>query len=108
MSPATLDSAARQHRAGMLAIAATAPIALAIWLSIDLLMPPLARMNMLSERLIFTAKCCCVATLFCFVLGIEAIAHERLVSRAFDPLDGYETRRLRVNLRYLQNTLEQL
>jgi uncharacterized MAPEG superfamily protein len=65
-------------------------------------------MNVLSARLIFTAKCCCVATLFCFVLGIEAVAHERLVSPAFDPLDGYETRRLRVNLQYLQNTLEQL
>jgi hypothetical protein len=25
---------------------------------------------------------------------------------AFDPLEGQETRRLKVNLRYLQNTLE--
>jgi hypothetical protein len=35
------------------------------------------------------------------------VAHERLSSPAFDPLSGYETRRLRVNQRYLQNTLEQ-
>jgi hypothetical protein len=35
------------------------------------------------------------------------VAHERLVSPAFDPLKGYETERLRVNQRYLQNTLEQ-
>ena len=34
--------------------------------------------------------------------------HERLQSNAFDPLQGNETTRLRVNLRYLQNTLEQL
>jgi hypothetical protein len=42
------------------------------------------------------------------VLGVEAVAHERLSSPAFDPLAGFETRRLRVNQRYLQNTLEQL
>ena len=53
-------------------------------------------------------KCVAVATLFCFVAGIEAVAHERLQSNAFDPLQGHETTRLRVNLRYLQNTLEQL
>ena len=53
-------------------------------------------------------KCVAAATLFCFVAGIEAIAHERLQSAAFDPLAGDKTRRLQVNLRYLQNTLEQL
>jgi uncharacterized MAPEG superfamily protein len=42
------------------------------------------------------------------VLGVEAVAHERLVSPAFDPLSGFETRRLRVNQRYPQNTLEQV
>jgi hypothetical protein len=41
------------------------------------------------------------------VTGIEAVAHERLVSPAFDPLSGFATRRLQVNQRYLQNTLEQ-
>jgi hypothetical protein len=49
-----------------------------------------------------------VATLFCLAAAIEAVAHERLQSPAFDPLAGYENRRLRVNERYLQNTLEQL
>jgi hypothetical protein len=42
------------------------------------------------------------------VAGIEAIAHERLQSPAFDPLAGFQTKRLQVNLRYLQNTLEQI
>jgi uncharacterized MAPEG superfamily protein len=46
--------------------------------------------------------------LFCLVTGIEAVAHERLMSPAFDPLAGFETRRLRVNQRYLQNTVEQI
>ena len=35
------------------------------------------------------------------------MAHERLFSHAFDPLAGFETPRLRVNQRYLQNTVEQ-
>jgi hypothetical protein len=42
------------------------------------------------------------------VTGVEAVAHERLSSPAFDPLAGFETQRLRVNQRYLQNTLEQI
>ena len=53
-------------------------------------------------------KCFCIAVLFCLVTGVEAVAHERLSSPAFDPLSGSETRRLRVNQRYLQNTLEQI
>jgi hypothetical protein len=53
-------------------------------------------------------KCLAFATLFTLVAGVEAVAHERLQSAAFDPLAGHETRRLRVNLRFLQNTLEQL
>lgn len=43
-----------------------------------------------------------------FLTGIEAVSHERLVTEAFDPLAGKETRSILVNLRYLQNTLEQL
>ncbi|WP_410968141.1 hypothetical protein, partial [Salmonella sp. SAL04281] len=46
--------------------------------------------------------------LFAFVLGIEAVAHERFQSPAIDPLAGFTTRRLTINLRYLQHTLEQL
>ena len=40
-------------------------------------------------------------------MGVEAIAHERLVTPAIDPLAGFETRRMRVNARYLSNTVEQ-
>lgn len=65
-------------------------------------------MDTVEARLIFAFKCWCVAVLLCLATGIDAVAHERLQSPAFDPLAGYETRRLRVNLRYLQNTLEQL
>ena len=94
--------------ATMTPIAIAFPVAIALWFGTYYLVPPLAGMETVLARLIFALKCSCVAILFCFVTGIEAVAHERLRSPAIDPLLGYETRRLRVNLRYLQNTLEQL
>lgn len=97
----------RQRRAGMLAIAAAMPVALLIWLVLAFLVPPLSGMDSTAARMFFTLKCWCLAVLFCLVTGVEAVAHERLGSPAFDPLSGYETRRLKINLRYLQNTLEQ-
>lgn len=60
------------------------------------------------ERLVFGLKCCGVAVLLTFLTGVEAVAHERLATDAFDPLAGSVTRRLKINARYLQNTLEQL
>jgi hypothetical protein len=98
----------RQRRAGMAAITAAIAVALLFWLAIVYLTPPLAGMASLGDRMLFTLKCCCLAVLFCLVTGVEAVAHERLLSPAFDPLAGFETRRLRVNQRYLQNTLEQI
>jgi hypothetical protein len=98
----------RRRRVGMIAIAAAMPVALLLWLAIAYLVSPLAGMDSLAGRMLFTLKCCCVAVLFCLVTGVEAVAHERLFSPAFDPLSGFETRRLRVNQRYLQNTLEQI
>ena len=97
----------KQRRTGMIAIAASMPIALLCWLALADLVPPIADMDSLSQRMVFTLKCCCAAVLFCLVTGIEAVAHARLFSPAFDPLTGFSTRRLRVNERYLQNTLEQ-
>jgi hypothetical protein len=98
----------KQRLATMLPIAIAFPIAIALWFAAERLLPPIAGMETVVARLIFALKCSSVAILFCFVTGIEAVAHERLRSPAIDPLLGYETRRLRVNLRYLQNTLEQL
>jgi hypothetical protein len=97
----------RERRAGMIAIAAAMPVALLLWLAIAYLSPPLAGIDSLASRMLFALKCFCLAVLFCLVTGVEAVAHERLSSPAFDPLSGFATRRLRVNQRYLQNTLEQ-
>jgi hypothetical protein len=92
----------------LLEIALAFLVAVALWLAVYFLLPPLAGMAEPLARLIFALKCSCVAVLFCFVLGIEAVAHERFRSPAIDPLSGYETPRMTINLRYLQHTLEQL
>jgi hypothetical protein len=97
----------RQRRAGIVAIAIGVAVAVGLWVAINRFAPPLGGMETLSARMLFTLKCCAVAILFCLVSGVEAVAHERLVSPAFDPLAGFETRRLLVNKQYLQNTLEQ-
>ena len=97
-----------QRRSGMAAIAASTLISLALWFTLDRLMPPLTGMDSLGARMLVALKCTVVATLFTLVLGVEAVAHERLQSDAFDPLAGHQTTRLAVNQRYLQNTLEQL
>ena len=97
-----------QRKAGIIVIAASAVVATAMWLGIRYFAPPIAHMDLIADRMLFAFKCWCFALLFCFATGIDAVAHERLQSPAFDPLAGYETKRLRVNLRYLQNTLEQL
>ncbi len=97
----------QQRRAGILAIAAGAVIALGLWFAIDKGLPPLAGLDGLDERMVFTLKCFVLAVVLCLVTGVEAVAHERLSSPAFDPLSGFKTRRLEINQRYLQNTLEQ-
>jgi hypothetical protein len=101
------SSFVRQRSAGMVYIAIGAVVAVALWLLVTHVVSPLPGMDSLNGRMLFTLKCCCVAVLFCLALGVEAVAHERLSSPAFDPLAGFETPRLRVNQRYLQNTVEQ-
>lgn len=105
--PAGFDLA-KQRRETMVPIAVAFPVAIALWFGTIHALPPIADMDTLPERLAFALKCIAGATLFCLVMGVEAVAHERLRSPAIDPLSGYETQRMRVNLRYLQNTLEQL
>jgi uncharacterized MAPEG superfamily protein len=93
--------------AGIIAIAASSLVAGLLWFGVRYCGPEIPGMESLGARMLFTLKCGCVAVLFCLVTGVEAVAHERLQSPAFDPLAGYEPRRFRVNQRYLQNTLEQ-
>lgn len=97
----------QERRSGMGAIAASAAVSALAWFALYRFLPPPAGAESLAERMLVAVQCLAVAALFTLVAGIEAVAHERLQSDAFDPLQGHETRRLRVNLRYLQNTLEQ-
>jgi uncharacterized MAPEG superfamily protein len=98
----------QQRRSGMRMIALALVVGIGVWLALYRLLPPLVGMDELGARMVVALKCVAVATLFCFVAGVEAVAHERLQSDAFDPLAGHQSKRLRANLRYLQNTLEQL
>lgn len=102
------QSAATQRRALMPGVLVALPLALAAWFALYTWLPPLAGMESMGNRLAFALKCCCVAVLLCFFMGIEAVAHQRLNSAAIDPLQGAESPRMKVDLRYLQHTLEQL
>jgi hypothetical protein len=97
-----------QRRNGMIVIAASLATSVVLWFALIHFLPPLTGMGSAGARMLVALKCVVLATLFCLVAGVEAVAHERLQSNAFDPLAGHETKRLRVNLRYLQNTLEQI
>lgn len=98
----------QERKSGMGAIAASIAISALLWFALYRFLPPLQGMAEPGARMMVALKCFAVATLFSLVAGVEAVAHERLQSAAFDPLAGHATKRLRVNLRYLQNTLEQI
>lgn len=97
-----------ERRRGFAAIAASLIVSTLLWFALRRYLPPLEGMDELSARMVVALKCLVLATLFTLVAGVEAVAHERFQTAAFDPLQGHQTKRLRVNLRYLQNTLEQI
>lgn len=96
-----------QRRSGMVAIAVGSTVGVLLWLALRFHAPAPAGMEDAGARLMLAIKCSVIAVLFALVPGVEAVAHERLRSAAFDPLAPYQGRRLAVNQRYLQNTLEQ-
>jgi hypothetical protein len=92
-----------QRRTTLSAIAASAAAAVLLWFLLLRFLPAPAN----AEPLPTALACCAIAALLTLVMGVEAIAHERLVTPAIDPLAGFETRRMRVNFRYLSNSVEQ-
>lgn len=92
-----------QRRTTMSGIAASAVVVALVWYVLLRFLPAPAG----AEPLTTALACCAIAALLTLVMGVEAIAHERLVTPAIDPLAGFETRRMRVNFRYLSNTVEQ-
>jgi len=93
----------QQRRTTLTGIAVSAPLTLLLWWLLWEYLPEPVGAN----RLRVAIQCCAVAALLSVVAGVEAVAHERLFTAAIDPLAGVETRRMRVNFRYLSNTLEQ-
>jgi hypothetical protein len=96
-----------ERRKSLAGIAGTMLVAALLWFAILRYAPIAPGMDDLGARLAYTVKCAAVAVLFTLLMATEAVAHERLRSPAFDPLVGFETRRMRINQRNLQNTLEQ-
>lgn len=84
------------------AVGLSVPVAIGLWLALANWLPPVT-----IEPMRFVLGCIGVAALLALLPGIEAVAHERLFSRAIDPLAGADSRRLIVNQRYVSNTLEQ-
>ena len=79
----------------------------AVWYFVAYHTPIIVGMVSPQQRFDFALGCCAIAGFLCLAIGVEAVARDRLFSPAIDPLSGFETRRLRINKQYLQNTLEQ-
>jgi hypothetical protein len=85
-----------------LAAGVSLPVALALWYALRAALPPIA-----GDPMLVALKLAGTALFLAFLPVIEAVAHERLMSPAIDPLAGRDSPRLIVNQRVLQNTLEQ-
>jgi hypothetical protein len=79
------------------------------WLLLYAVLSPVPNMIEPLARLIFAFKCWGLATLFCLVLGMSAVSFEQLnVPSMVSVLGDGESLRLRVNQRYLKQTIEQM
>jgi hypothetical protein len=97
-----------ERRGLMLAMAGTVPLAVLIWWAAYRLLPGGVAAAGAASPMRFALGGTVLAVLLCFLTGIEAVAHGRLFSAAINPLAGAESPALKVDLRYLQHTLEQL
>ena len=101
------ETASRLDRSGKRLAMVGVSGALLLWLAAYFWLPVPNEAGDPHARLAYAVGWIAVAMLFGLTMAVEAVAHERLQTDAFDPLSGHETRRLQVNQRYLQNTLEQ-
>ena len=69
--------------------------------------PLIPNMSAGIDRINFALNICGIAGLFSLMMGVEAVAHDRLFTPAINPLANFENKRIKVNKQYLQNTLEQ-
>lgn len=94
----------KRHAAKLLSIGIPL-FALGFWIAFY--SAPVSGLDSPTARLQFALGCSAAAALLTLALGVEAVARDRLFSKAIDPLSGFESHRLKVNRQYLQNTLEQ-
>ncbi len=78
-------------------------VGLALWYALLRFLPVPEALQPLQTAM----GCIAVAALLTLLAGIQAVAHERMVTAAIDPFAGIESRWMRVNFRYLSNTVEQ-
>jgi len=98
---------AAQRRTVLAGMAVAGPAAALAWLGVYRLVPAAAIARGASDPIRFALGWLAVAVLLCLVTGVEAIAHRRLFTPAIDPLAGAEPPAMKVDQRYLQQTLEQ-
>lgn len=108
MSRLDPESMEAQQHTLVLGVVLALPVAIGLWFALDRLLPAIPGMTTQTARAIFALHCAGVAVLLGLLPGIEAVAHERLVTPAIDPLAGQESPRMRINQRYVQNSIEQL
>jgi len=98
-----VDVTPQQRRTTLAGIVVSSVFTLALWWALLRFLPP----PVIVQPLYTAFACIPIACLLTLVASVEAVAHERLVTAAIDPLAGFETHRLRVNFRNLSNTVEQ-
>jgi hypothetical protein len=108
MAASSAPGLAAQRRTIMLGMAVAAPVAVLVWEGTYRLLPAEMAARGAADPVRFAFGCVCLALLLCLVSGVEAIAHRRLFSAAIDPLAGADPPAMKVDQRYLQQTLEQI
>jgi hypothetical protein len=93
----------QQRRIVGAAIAVSILVGLALWHALLRYLPAPETLQPLQTAI----GCIAVTALLTLLAGIQAVAHERMVTGAIDPFAGIESRWMRVNFRYLSNTVEQ-
>jgi hypothetical protein len=93
----------QQRRVTLAGIAVSTAITALLWYLLLVFLPEPIGVGSIATAF----ACCALAALLALMAGVEAVAHERLVTPAIDPLAGFESRRMKVNFRYLSNTVEQ-
>jgi hypothetical protein len=107
MDPEGMRPAA-QRRTIVVGMAAAVPIAIALWRATFRFLPPGVVERGAADPVRFALGWTAVAVLLCLVAGVEAVAHRRLFTAAIDPLAGADPPAMKIDQRYLQQTLEQL